>query len=303
MSASKHEEPQPLVSIVTPCLNAAQFIRQTVESVLSQDYPRIEYVVVDGGSTDGTIDILRGFDSRLRYIRDEDGGAAAAINLGFLQTGGPVFAWLNADDVYLPGAVRTATSTLLSTPDVSVVYGEGLWIDRDGNRIRRYPTVSPFRAAMLERECCICQPTTFLRRDAFQAVGMLDENLRCSFDYDLWIRLARDRNFIAVPEVLAGSRMHPANKSLRQRRLVFEETMQLLRRHFGYVPVQWVYGYLSFLRDGGDQYFEPLRHSALTYLASLPIGSYHNRGRMWRYWMEWSSHLSMHHLPWGTSGG
>src|SRR5712692_418283 len=113
MSASKHEEPQPLVSIVTPCLNAAPFIRQTVESVLSQDYPRIEYVVVDGGSTDGTIDILRGFDSRLRYIRDEDGGAAAAINLGFLQTGGPVFAWLNADDVYLPGAVRTATSTLL----------------------------------------------------------------------------------------------------------------------------------------------------------------------------------------------
>jgi hypothetical protein len=190
-----------------------------------------------------------------------------------------------------------AVSTLLSTPDASVVYGEGLWIDEDGNHLRRYPTVSPYRAAMLERECCICQPTTFLRREVFKAVGMLDESLRCSFDYDLWIRLARDREFIALPEVLAGSRMHRANKSLSQRRLVFEETMWLLRRHFGYVPVQWVYGYLSFLRDTRDQYFEPLHHSALTYLASLPIGSYYNRRRIWSYWMEWGSHLVMRKLP------
>src|SRR5215467_10641711 len=101
-------EQPPLVSIVTPCLNAARYITCTVESVLNQDYPCIEYIVMDGGSTDGTLDLLRTWEGRLHYVSAPDGGAADAINLGFQRSHGTIFAWLNADDTYLPGAISTA---------------------------------------------------------------------------------------------------------------------------------------------------------------------------------------------------
>jgi glycosyltransferase involved in cell wall biosynthesis len=282
----------PLVSIVTPCLNAERYIARTVESVLAQDYSRIEYIVMDGGSRDETLPILERFGSRLRYISEADGGAADAINRGYLRSRGCIFAWLNADDIYLPGAVRTAVNALMSQPEAAVVYGEGLWIGEHGTALGPYPTVSPYNPALLERECFICQPSSFMRREAFEAVGMLDPALQCAFDYELWMRLSRRHQFAAIPDVLAASRMHKANKSLKLRRVVFQENMRALRKHFGYVPVNWIYGYLSFLRDGRDQFFEPLHNSVLVYLASLFIGSYWNRTRMFRYWRDWSSPIS-----------
>src|SRR4051812_49431547 len=101
-------ETRPLVSIVTPCLNAAPVITRTIESVLNQDYPNIEYIVMDGGSTDGTVDLLERRRGHLTYVSTADGGAADAINRGFLRSHGTIFAWLNADDAYMPGAVRRA---------------------------------------------------------------------------------------------------------------------------------------------------------------------------------------------------
>jgi glycosyltransferase involved in cell wall biosynthesis len=284
---------QPLVSVVTPCLNAAQFIERTIDSVMAQDYPHIEYVVMDGGSTDATLAVLERYGSRLRYFSGRDKGAADAINRGFLQSRGSIFAWLNADDVYLPGAVSAAVRCLRNAPDAAVVYGEGVWIDEKGSELGAYPTVSPYDPAALERECCLCQPAAFIRREDFERAGMLDPSLQSAFDYDLWIRLSRAGLFVATPEILAGSRMHVDNKSLGQRRQVFEESILVLRRRFGYVPARWVYGYLSFLRDGRDQYFETLRHSAPVYLASLAVGSYYNHQRLWRYWREWSSLLTV----------
>jgi glycosyltransferase involved in cell wall biosynthesis len=278
----------PLVSIVTPSLNAAPFIEETIESVLAQDYPRIEYIVMDGGSTDGTLEILERYRGRLQYSVQKDEGTADAVNSGFRRSRGGIFAWLSADDVYLPGAVSRAVSRFSVEPDAAVVYGEGYWIDEKGGVIGGYPTKIPFDPTMFAGECCVCQPCCFIRRDAFESVGMLDARLHSAFDYDLWMRLARDYRFFAVPEYFASSRMHRSNKSLGQRRLMFEESMMLLRRHYGYVPVNWVYGYLSFLRDRRDQFLEPLRQSGLTWLASLPVGSYYNHARLWRYWSEWS---------------
>lgn len=287
---------RPLVSIVTPCFNAARFIERTIQSVLTQDYPRVEYIVMDGGSTDGTQLVLERFGARLQYVSAPDGGAADAINRGFLKSRGSIFAWLSADDTYLPGAISAAVCHLTAAPNPSVVYGEGLWTDEDDAVLGRYPTVRPYDAAGFERECFICQPASFMRREAFEAVGMLDPNLHFSFDYDLWIRLSRIGLFAALPETLATSRMHRRNKSLGQRLPVFKETMRVMRRHFGYVPVNWVYGYLSFLRDGKDQYFEPLRHSVPVYLASLPAGTYYNYKHFWRYWREWSSRITIRNL-------
>lgn len=282
-------EKEPLVSIVTPCLNAAPFIERTILSVLSQSYPRIEYLVMDGGSTDGTQVILERFRERLEFISAGDCGTADAINRGFQKLHGSIFAWLNADDVYCPNAVATAVRHLTAEPETSVVYGDGLWVDGDDAVLGRYPTLSPYDARNFARECFICQPAAFMRSDAFANSGMLDKDLHFAFDYDLWIRLSRGGQFLAIPETLAQSRMHRHNKSLGQRRLVFQEGMAVLRRHFGYIPVQWIYGYLSWLRDGRDQFFQPIHHSAAVYLASLAVGTYHNPLRIGKYWREWAS--------------
>lgn len=284
-------EREPLVSIVTPCLNAAPYIGRTLASVFNQDYPNIEYIVMDGGSTDGTVELLEACKGRLQYVSAPDNGAADAINRGFLRSRGSICAWLNADDTYLPGAIRAAVQGLETEPDAAVVYGNGVWIDADDKVLGPYPTAAPYDAELWAQECFICQPAAFLRREALEGVGLLDAALQSVFDYDLWIRLSRRSLFVAIPKMLAASRMHPANKSLGQRRQMFEEAIQLLRRHFGYVPVNWVYGYLSFLRDGRDQYFQPLRNSAVTYLASLALGSYFNYRHPWRYCREWAAKL------------
>jgi len=281
----------PLVSIVTPSYNMAAFLRETVESVLAQDYPRIEYLVMDGGSTDGTLEILEHYKDRLRYVSRPDRGAAEAINRGFQMSHGSIFAWLNADDTYLPGAVSTAVRHLMSDPDLAVVYGQAYWVDDQGKILRSYPT-QPFNPDLLRRECFICQPACFIRGAAFQQLGMLDPALEFAFDYDLWIRMSKRYRLGWRPEYLATSRMHGASKTLGRRAQVFRENLRLLQHHYAYVPFQWVYSYCCYLLDRRDQFYEPLRPSVLKYCLSLPLGCWYNRARMGAYWREWRSVMS-----------
>jgi len=276
----------PLVTIVTPSYNMAYYLRNTIESVFAQDYPRIEYIVVDGGSIDNTPEILNGYAGRLRSITGQDKGPSDAAHKGFQQASGEIFAWLNADDVYLPGAVRTAVEYLLAHPEVDVVYGEGYWIDESGAVIRRYPTL-PFDPKMLERDCFICQPAAFIRASAYRRCG-LDPDVNQSFDYDLWIRMAKQNiRFAAIPEYLAGSRMHQGAKTIYERDEVFHASMDLLRRHYGYIPFPWVFGYAAYRMDGRDQFFHPLQPSLRKYLASLPLGLRLNPGKRFRFFAEW----------------
>ena len=278
----------PLVSIVTPAFNAARFLPDAIESVLSQDYPSIEYIVADGGSTDGTLAILERYRGRLRYFSGRDTGPPDALHRGFLQARGPIFAWLNADDVYLPGAVRTAVEFLAAHPEIDVTYGEGYWIDETGKVIRRYPTL-PFDGKLLERDCFICQPAAFFRASAYRLCS-LDPGVKLSFDYDLWIRMAqRGLRFAALPEYLACTRMHAGADTLHKRDAIFQTSMGLLRRHYGYVPLPWVFGYTAYLTDGRDQFFQPLRPSLRVYLASLPAGLRYNPKRRLRFLGEWAS--------------
>jgi glycosyltransferase involved in cell wall biosynthesis len=176
----------PLVSIVTPSYNAAGFLEETIQSVLSQDYPRIEYIVMDGGSTDGTLDILRKYEGRLQYRSQPDRGQTDAINKGFKLSRGDVFAFLCADDTYLPGAIGTAVRHLQANPGHAGIYGEAYLTDESGKILCRYPT-REFDPELLKNECFICQPASFLRRDAFLEAGMMDVNLHLGLDYDFWI--------------------------------------------------------------------------------------------------------------------
>ncbi len=276
----------PLVTIVTPSYNMARYLPETIASVLSQDYPRTEYIVMDGGSTDGSLEILRGHETRLRYFSRKDKGPADAIHQGFAEGSGEILAWLNADDTYFPGAVRKAVDFLQAHPEIDVVYGEGYWIDENGNPITRYPTL-PFDARVLERDCFICQPASFFRASVYRKCG-LDADLGLSFDYDLWIRMAKQgARFASIPDYLANSRMHRGAKTLKEREGVFRVSMDLLQRHYGYVPFQWVFGYTAYRMDGRDQVMEPLEPTFRKYLASLPTGLRMNPHRRLRFLREW----------------
>ncbi|MGB9612543.1 MAG: glycosyltransferase family 2 protein [Bryobacteraceae bacterium] len=282
----------PLVSIVTPVYNLADFIEETVQSVLSQDYPRIEYLVMDGGSTDGTLEILAKYGARLRVISAPDRGTADGINRGFRMSSGEIFAFLNADDTYLPGAVRTAVQHLMALPEAGGVYGDANWIAEDGSLIGPYPT-REFDREALAHECFICQPACFLRRDVLIQAGLLDADLRYAFDYELWMRVSRVTRLEHIDAVLANSRMRRGSKTLGERKQVFREAIRVVKRHYGYAPFEWVYCYTAFLVDHRDQFFEPLAPSVTKLLASLPVGLWINRSRPWRFLGEWGKWLNL----------
>jgi glycosyltransferase involved in cell wall biosynthesis len=275
-----------LVSIVTPSYNMARYLPETLESILTQDYRDLEAIVVDGGSTDETPAILASYGDRIRSVTGKDKGPSDAAHRGFQLARGEIFAWLNADDTFLPGAVRTAADYLTSHPEIDVVYGEGWWIDDNGAIISRYPTL-PWDPKVLERDCFICQPAAFIRASAYRRCG-LDPDVNRSFDYDLWIRMAKQGfRFAAIPEYLANSRMHTGAKTIYEREAVFQASMSLLERHYGYIPLPWVFGYTTWRRDGRDQFFEPLRPTARNYLASLPMGLRLNPRKRARFLGEW----------------
>ena len=281
----------PLVSIVTPSYNMAEYLTDTIESVLSQDYPNIEYIVMDGGSTDGSPQILEKYKDRLRYVSEPDSGAPDAINRGFQMAHGEIFAWLNADDTYLPGAVSTAMRHLAAQPEAAAVHGQGYWVDSTGAILRQYPTQA-CNEETLGSNCVVCQPACFLRGEAFRAAGGLDARLQHTFDYDLWIRMARRYRFACVPEYLATCRMHSKTKTLGDRPKIFRENFRLLKRHYGYVPFHWIYGYVCYRLDKRDQFYEPLRPSFVAYFLSLPLGWYYNWRWIRRYSREWFAVMS-----------
>lgn len=239
----------PLVSIITPSYNQGKFIRDTIESVLSQDYPNIEYIVMDGGSTDETVEILKEYGDRIIWKSEKDKGQADAVNKGIELAKGQIIGWLNSDDTYLEGAVGKAVSYLITHPDTDMVYGEGYYTDITGKITERYLT-ERYDYRRLAQQCIICQPTAFFTKDIVQKAGMLEEQHQLSMDYELWMRIAGNGKIAYLPEYLATSRMYEDNKTLSRRKEVFEETCNAVKKHYGYVPISWIDGYTDYLCKG-----------------------------------------------------
>ncbi len=234
------------MTIVTPSYNQGEFIRATVESVLAQDYPRLEYIVMDGGSTDGTAAIAGEYASRLTWISEQDRGQAHAINKGFSRAKGEIVAWLNSDDILLPGAVTRAVNAFATVPPaIGGIYGEGYLMDRQGRLTRRFPATEPFNLwKLVYLSDYVLQQSAFFRRAAVEEIGWLDEKLHYALDWDLLIRLGKRFGLQYVPEYLGALREYAEAKSFAGGRERIEEIRRVLERHTGLkrAPGYWTYG-------------------------------------------------------------
>jgi len=247
-------EAAPRVSIVTPSFNQGRFIARTIRSVLDQSYPNIEFVVVDGGSTDDTVAVLRSFGDRLSWVSEPDRGQTHAINKGFATATGAIRAYLNSDDTLLPKAVETVVDQFIKQDDLDLVYGDADYIDEMDKVTGTYATAG-WSFERLMQDCCICQPAAFWSARIAERVGAFDERLRFAMDYDYWLRIARQGGVVHhLPVRLAQSRLHSATKTLSFRSGIYGEIFDICMRHGGYVSRSYVHGYVHHLaheRKGG----------------------------------------------------
>jgi glycosyltransferase involved in cell wall biosynthesis len=234
-------DPFPRVSIVTPSFNQAPFLEATILSVLEQDYPRLEYIVVDGGSTDGSREIIQRYASRLAWwVSEPDRGQTEALNKGFARAQGEIFGWLNSDDTYLPGAVSAAVESLQRHPGAGLVYANADYIDEQGRVIGRFPAAQTDLRRLRRGYVHIPQQASFFRARLWRELGPLDPSFYFAMDYDLWTRIAARAQLKFLPHYTwANFRLHAAGKTLAADDRCWPE---MLRVHY---------------RDGGG-FFAPL---------------------------------------------
>lgn len=233
----------PLVSIVTPSFNQGRFLRRTIESVLGQDYPNIEYLVLDGGSTDDSREILESYGNRFYWRSQRDNGQTDAINQGLRQARGDILAYLNSDDVLLPGAISMVVAHFHAHLNWDLLYGKAHEIGANDEPLGDYPTAR-FDFERLLQSCCLCQPATFWRRRVMDRLGVFDASLHYAMDYEYWLRLARaGATLVHVPEFLACTRSHAETKTQSARLRVYAEILEVSRRHAADASFSQYYAY------------------------------------------------------------
>lgn len=224
----------PLVSIVTPSFNQANFLEETIDSVLGQDYPNLEYIIVDGGSTDSSLDVIQKYASKLAWwISEPDAGQTDALNKGFAHAHGEILAWLNSDDTYLPGAIQAAVKVLVDQPQLGLVYGDANLVDLDGNVIGRFPAKQTSYRRLMRGYVHIPQQAAFFRASVWKEVGPLDPTFYFAMDYDLWVRIAKRKPILHVPGLWANFRLHQEGKSTIADARCWPEMLRVHKREGG----------------------------------------------------------------------
>ena len=227
----------PKISVVTPSLNQGRFLEECITSVIKQDYPDFEYIIIDGGSTDNSLDIIAEYKQDLAYsVSEPDNGQSSAISKGFKKAKGDLVAWLNSDDYYLPGAFRKVAEAYGRNPEASFYFGNGLRVDSRGTKKSRFfasETVNFNRDALLYCLNYILQPSTFINASCLKKIDFLDEDLDYGMDTDLWLRLSKEKMPAFVPETLAASREYGDTKTSIGSFQRIEELRQIAERHTG----------------------------------------------------------------------
>jgi len=231
------------ISILTPSFNQGAFLERSLQSVFSQSISEMEYTVVDGGSTDTSLQILQQHQSLypalFSFTSEPDAGHADAINKAIRRTSAPIVGWLNSDDVYYPHAVERALDFLGRNPSVDVVYGNANFINEQDIVLAPCP-VEPWSLDRLIQSCILSQPATFVRRRVFERFGLLDTRYR-SNDYEFWLRLALGgASFAHIPELLAATRIHPNCATIAQAVRCHEDINNFMKEHLGKVPAHWL---------------------------------------------------------------
>jgi len=229
---------QPLVTIVTPSYNQARYLEHTIRSVAGQEYANIEHFVVDGGSTDDSLEVIKQHAKHIDWwVSEKDAGQADAINKGFARARGKYQAWINADDILLPHAIREAVEFLEKNPDVGMVYGDVDFIDASGQLRGRFPARQTDYARMLHGYVHIPQQATMWRAALWRP---LDTQLNFAMDYDLWVHIARSSRLHYLPRTWAQFRLHADSKTLRNDMRAWEDMLRVHRAEGG--------GYFSVMR-------------------------------------------------------
>lgn len=230
----------PRISIVTPSYNQGRFLEETIRSVLLQNYPNLEYMILDGGSTDNSREIIQAYDGQLAYWRSErDRGQSDAISRGFSRASGEILGWVNSDDLLLPDCLQKVGLYFAAHPNVDCVVGGAVVIDEVGAIVRnpiKLPKIvrgerETFKSLLLRRGCSFYQPASFWRREAYVAVGGLNPELRFAMDYDLYLRFARIKPFGHLDQLLACFRIHPESKTTLLKAVYQQECATLWARY------------------------------------------------------------------------
>jgi len=237
----KKNNRDPLVSIITPSYNQGEFIEETIQSVLSQDYAHIEFIVIDGGSTDNTVEILKKYDEAIDWVSEKDKGQTDAINKGFRKAKGDILGWINSDDTFQPGAIKKVVDYFKANPDMKVVHGIGHYTDEKNRFLRPYSS-DPHAKESLSQTLNMCQPAFFIMREVIDNVGPLNCNLHYCMDYEFIIRISRKYDIGFVDEHLANLRLYRGNKSSYYQKM-HAEVMEVQRKYFGRVSFNRAFAY------------------------------------------------------------
>ncbi len=227
----------PKITVVTPSYNQARFLEATLQSVLNQGYPNLEYIVIDGGSTDGSVEILRRYAEHLAYwVSEQDDGQTDALVKGFAKATGDILCWLCSDDLLEPWTLKEVAQFFQENPQARVVYGDTTWMDAEGQLIQRRKETPFNRFIFLYEHNFIPQPSTFWRRDLYEEVGGLNPEFNLAMDSDLWIRFAEVTRIYHVRRYWSYMRFYPEHKTHRLRATTPLEDQSIRRRYCGDEP-------------------------------------------------------------------
>lgn len=254
------EQPKyPVVTIVTPSYNQGRYLGETIESVIRQqgDF-YLDYIIIDGGSRDNSVEIIKQYQEllnsagwqsgclgiRYRWVSERDGGQTDAINKGLMIATGDILAWLNSDDTYLPDALQKACDAFAGNAACEALYGKSYYIDENSMRVGEYPT-EPYSIKRLQHFNFIAQPSVFFRKTVFSTTDYPEKSLHYAMDYDLWIRMARENDFLYLDQFLSNYRLHADSKTVAPQH-AFEtarECLLIAKKYYGWAPLNRVYIY------------------------------------------------------------